>query len=66
MIDSMKHFADKSGAKKEEPAGRRKNNAKYRKTQPINYGDKSKSLTAVNSLLNDNDLARTLKEKAGD
>ena len=66
MIDSMKLFADKSGAKKEEPAGRRKNNAKYRKTQPINYGDKSKSLTAVNSLLNDNDLAHTLKEKGGD
>ena len=66
MIDSMKHFADKSGAKKEEPAGRRKNNAKGRKRQPHNYGDKSKSLTAVNSLLNDKDLAHTLKEKAGD
>ena len=66
MIDSMKLFADKSGAIKEDSAGRRKNAAKGRKNVPVNYGDKSKSLTAVNSLLNDNDLAHTLKEKAGD
>jgi hypothetical protein len=67
MIDSMKLFADKSGAIKEEPAGRGKNNAKGRpKTEPVNYGDKSKSLTAVNSLLNDNDLAHSSKEKGGD
>ena len=66
MIDSMKLFADKSGAIKEDPAGRGKNNANGRKTPPVNYGDQSKSLTAVNSLLNDNDLAHTLKEKSGD
>jgi hypothetical protein len=65
MNDSMKHFADKSGAIKEDSAGRRKNNAKGR-PKTVNYGDKSKSLTAVNSLLNDKDLAHTLKEKAGD
>ena len=66
MNDSMKHFADKSGAIKEDSAGRRKNAAKGRKNVPVNYGDKSKSLTAVNSLLNDNDLAHTSKEKGGD
>ena len=65
MIDSMKLFADKSGAIKEDSAGRGKNNAKGR-PKTVNYGDKSKSLTAVNSLLNDNDLAHTLKEKGGD
>ena len=43
MNDSMKHFADKSGANKEQPVGRRKNDAKGRKNVPVNYGDKSKS-----------------------
>ena len=37
MIDSMKLFADKSGAIKEEPAGRGKNNAKGR-PKTVNYG----------------------------
>jgi hypothetical protein len=61
MIDSMKLFAKKAGVN----SG--KTDAKVQKTgQPVNYGDKSKSLTAVNSLLNDNDLAHSSKEKGGD
>jgi len=48
MIDSMKHFADKSGAKKEEPAGRRKNDAKGRKNVPVNYDGLVKSTLLEN------------------
>ena len=57
----MKLFAKKAGVN----SG--KTDAKVQKTgQPVNYGDKSKSLAAVSALLSENDLGHTLKEKGGE
>ena len=59
-------FAVKAGAKRQQSKSGGKAETKGRKSKSVNYGDKSKSLTAVNALLSENDLSHTLKEKGGE